>query len=198
MLIWNISFIVQDLVLFSTLQRASNAESATGAVLLDPPRAPWGLQLLMLAAITLPFLARTAWFDLWPSWGLYASSAERVTLLVHRRDLDQVPDAIRPFVDVPVDPNDPWLSVRLDRWALESLGAPIYPQGRFQLGAAEAAIVRYAPGQRARVIRFGLANRFSGEREHEVFTSLSQLQTAGDEYYFNTRPRRQGFQSTSD
>ena len=110
----------------------------------------------------------TAWFDLWPSWGLYASSAERVTLLVHRREIDRLPDDLRRFVLPADDPLDAWMTLRLDRWALEALGAPIYPQSRYQLGVAEAVIARYQLGHRARVIRWGLANRFTGKRRQDV------------------------------
>ena len=149
---------------------------------------------MVLAVVVLPFLWPTAWFDLWPSWGLYAASAERVTLLVHRRERDALDDDLLRFVQEPADPLDPWLTVRIDRWVLEALGAPIYPQSRCQLGVAEAVIVRFGLGHRARVVRWDLADRWTGERTHTVFTSLPQLLAAADRYYFNSRWRGQTFQ----
>jgi hypothetical protein len=77
---------------------------------------------------------------------------------------------------------------------LAALAAPIYPQNRHQLGVAEAIIARYARGQRARVVRFELAERFTGRRAETVFAGLPRLQAAGDEYFFNTRPRQRTFQ----
>jgi hypothetical protein len=134
---------------------------------------------------------------MWPSWGLYASNSERVVLLVHRRQLDAVPEAMAPFVETPQDAADPWLRVRLDRWALETLAAPIYPQCRYQLGAAQAIVEQYVPAHRARVVRFGLANRFTGERPHDVLTGLSQWQAAGDEYWWNAAPRQKRFEDAA-
>jgi hypothetical protein len=185
-LIWNAYFIVQDVLLFAPWTRVAASQRGQ-------PRVPWAVRIVMLGVVALPLLSPTAWFDMWPSWGLYAASAERVTLHVHRRELDPMPAELRPFVDEPADPDDPWLRVRIDRWALEALAAPIYPQSRHQLGVAEAVIMRYAPGQRARVARFDLADRFTGKRTHAVFASLPQLLAAGDEYYFNTRPRQRTF-----
>jgi len=138
----------------------------------------------------LPLLAPTAWFDLWPSWGLYASSAERVSLLVHRREWGRLPLELQACGESQNDPDDPWIPLRLDRWALAALDAPIYPQARSQLGVAEAVIGRYGLGHRARVVRSSLADRFSGERRHELLTGLPQLLAAQDEYWLNAHPRQ--------
>lgn len=200
-LIWNLYFIVQDVLLFAPARHAAPAEPLPGdtrRLAIVGQRLEWIVPVSMSAAIVLPFLWRTAWFDIWPSWGLYAPSAQRVTLLVHRRALGGFPAALQPFIDPSSDPNNPWLHVRPDRWALSTLGAPIYPQARFQLGAAEAIIARYAAGQQVRVVRFGLADRFTGERTTTVFTSLAQLQQACGEYWFNASPRQQTLEPPGD
>ncbi len=197
-LIWNIYFIVQDMLLFWPARKLAGAAGAAPAAA-EPmglrgagPRFASGA---IVAAVLLPFLAPTAWFDMWPSWGLYASSAERVTLFVHRREIDRLPDNLRRFVSPPDDPDDAWMTLRFDRWALEVLGAPIYPQNRYQLGVAEAVIARYELSHRSRVIRSGLANRFTGERRQDVFSGVPQLLAVTNEYIFNTRPRPQFAQS---
>src|SRR5207244_3954765 len=88
-LVWNAYFIWQDLILFG------GRRSMSATVADDPESVPQttgalsalGLaQGMIVAAALLPLLAPTTWFDLWPSWGLYAASAERVSLLVHRRE----------------------------------------------------------------------------------------------------------------
>jgi hypothetical protein len=197
-LVWNLYFIVQDVLLFGTPALSKMVEPTGGKQPSPVGNVPWLVQAMTAAAICLPLLGSTTWFDIWPSWGLYASCAERVALLIHRRGLEQLPDALQTFAEMPDDPDDPWLTLRLDRWSLDALGAPIYPQNRFQLGVAEAVIVRYQLGHRARVVRFDLAERFSGKRSHQVLAGLPQVIAAGDEYFFNTRPRQRGFQASGE
>lgn len=199
-LAWNAYFIVQNLVLFGPWPRTVVGEAVVSEVAAgnsntaNQRAAPRFVPLAMLAVMFLPLLEPTTWFDMWPSWGLYATSAERVLLLVHRRQRDALPESLAPFVEEPADADDAWLVVRLDRWALAALDAPIYPQSRTQLGVARAVIARYDLGSRARVARLGLADRFTGERETEIFTGWTQWEAAGDEYYLNTQPRLQTFQ----
>ena len=109
--------------------------------------------------------------------------------VVHRREVEQLPAEIQPFVEA-MPGDDAWLVVRLDRWSLESLAAPIYPQNRYQLGVAEAVIVRYGLLHRARVFRFDLADRFTGQREYTRFNGLAEVIGSAGEYYLNSRPRR--------
>ena len=183
-LLWNAYFIVQDLLLFAVPRRLPAADEGTAT-----QRAPWPVVTVVLAAVGLPLLEPTSWFDMWPSWGLYASSAERVVFQVHRLGRVNLPPALEPFVEVPDDAADPWLTVRLDRWALASLSAPIYPQNRVQLGVAAAVIEHERLANRARVIRLGLANRFSGAREQTLLQGPAQLAAAHDDYLLNSRPK---------
>ena len=185
-LVWNVYFIVQDLLLFWP----ARGPAATGGV---PDalasKVPWPACALVGAAIVLPFLEPVGWFDMWPSWGLYAPSAERVALEVHRREVDRWPEELRGYLEASADPREPWMRVRLDRWSLDVLGAPIYPQNRVQLGLAAGVAARFGFGHRVRVVRFDQAARFTGKRHYAVFRGLVQLESAGDEYFFNARPR---------
>lgn len=185
-LLWNAYFIVQDVLLFWP---AAAARESTVAPPADAPTVPWPATVLVLAAIGFPFLEPTGWFDMWPSWGLYAANAERVTLEVHRRQLDDWPSELHRYLDEPGDPSDPWLRVRLDRWALDALGAPLYPQSRVQLGVASGVVARFGLGHRARAVRFDQAARFTGKRNYAVFRGPAQLDAAADEYTLNARPR---------
>jgi hypothetical protein len=148
---------------------------------------------LVWAAVLLPFLAPTGWFDLWPSWGLYASNAEHTTLFVHRLARDSLPRDLQPFLEEDPDPDVPWMAFRIDRWSLATLAAPLYPQNRFQLGVAEALITRYQLSHRARVVRFELADRFDGARALDTLSSLPQLVAAGDDYLLNAHPNQNRF-----
>jgi hypothetical protein len=185
-LVWNVAFIVQDVLLFWFVSsRETTAEPAAQTV-----PAPWPASAMIGAALLLPFLAPTSWWDMWPSWGLYAASAQRVTLEVHRLEQEQLSAPLADWLEPPEDPSNPWLTLRLDRWALDALGAPIYPQSRVQLGVARGVAERFALGHRARAIRFDQAARFSGKRRFTVFHGPAQWEAAADEYWLNTRPRR--------
>ena len=147
-LLWNAFFIVQDVLLFGRPGPAGAIAPQDAAIAPPDAQAPWAVQGLVYAAALLPFLSSTCWYDMWPSWGLYASSAERVVLFVHRNELDAVPNDLSAYVEEPSDPSDPWLRVRLDRWCLATVAAPLYPQNRYQLGVAEAFVTR---GTRRRI-----------------------------------------------
>jgi hypothetical protein len=188
-LVWNVYFIVQDVLLFWLSTVAQRGEPADILAQVELPR-PQYVTALIWAVVLLPFLAPTAWFDMWPSWGLYASCAQRVQLLVHRREAEQLPGELQPFLEPAPGGEDSWLVVRLDRWSLEALWAPIYPQSRYQLGVAEAVIARYGLLHRVRVFRFDLADRFTGQREYTRFNGLAELIGSAGEYYLNSRARQ--------
>jgi hypothetical protein len=182
-LVWNVYFIVQDVLLFWRPREVVPAPARDGR----PPRAPLPIAAMVAAAVVLPLLAPWAWYDLWPSWGLYASSAERVRLEVHRQAKGELPEELQAFLEEPADPSEPWLALRIDRWALETLQAPLYPQNRVQLGVAGAVVERYGLGHRARIVRFELADRFSGERQYTLAAGPAQFEAAANEYFFNAR-----------
>jgi hypothetical protein len=81
------------------------------------------------------------------------------------------------------------LRFRLDRWALDATGAPVYPQNRVQLGIARAVIDRYGLIERSRLIRFSLADRFSGERSFKIAAGPAELEAAAAEYWLGSIPR---------
>ena len=188
-LLWNAYFIAQDLVLFAGARRAQAGDVAEVPGSGDRLRPPSFITALMAAGMVLPFLQPWAWFDLWPSWGLYAACSERVALQVHRQQRENLPEELYPFLTEPAEADDPWLTLRLDRWSLAALGAPIYPQNRMQLGVAQSVISQSDLGNRARIVRFSLADRWSGERRHDILTGPAQCEAAAGEYWLNARPR---------
>lgn len=186
-LLWNAYFIVQDLVLFWP-GSLSPAEPEPGAG--TSRSAPWPVLAMVLAAALLPLTEPWGLFDLWPSWGLYASSAERLSLQVHRVARSQLPEELQPFIETPADEHDPWLTVRLDRWALATRHAPIYPQARVQLGVALSVAEGAALAERARFIRFGRSDRWTGERDTVIYEGVPAARTAAERYLLNALPRR--------
>jgi hypothetical protein len=192
-LLWNAYFIAQDVIVFwpgravqTAIRPATHIQAATaGAGRFSTGAA----RAIALAAIVLPLLGPTTWFDMWPSWGLYASNSERTLLLVHRQAVADLPTELQVYCEAGDASIEPWLSLRIDRWVLESHDAPIYPQNRVQMAIATAIIARHQLAYRARIVRLSLADRWTGERISSVLASTAQIEAASNDYFFNARPR---------
>jgi hypothetical protein len=141
---------------------------------------------VLLAAMVLPLLEPIGCWDAWPSWSLYAPNCERVALLVHRSALGQLA-ALERFAELGPE-DDPWVRLRTDRWSLESLGAPIYPQNRFQLGVAAALADNPRLGRWMRAVEFTRADRLSGQRQHRTLSGQAEISAAAGRFVFNGQP----------
>ena len=92
------------------------------------------------------------------------------------------------LADAPDQPQR-WVRLPIDRWSLATLGVPIYPQDRFQLGVA-LAIARDARLDRGiRVDLRSTADRYTGAREREVLLGRPALLRAADRFFFSAIPR---------
>jgi hypothetical protein len=85
--------------------------------------------------------------------------------------------------------------LEIDRWSLESLGVPVYPQARFQLGVTEAIGRRYEMGGFIQAIHFYPSHRWTGDRRREVFIGVDAIAEAASRSWLNGHPRPAG-QST--
>ncbi len=202
-LIWNIYFIIQDLLLFTinpTLDRPRTAKDSDQV--LQESLAPQRVSvfervplLLVWLAIVAPLFEPTGYFDHWPAWGLYASRHDRVVLLVDEQARAQLPASLQPFVDGP-QPLSNWCRVRVERWSLAELGAPLYPQARFQLGVAIAVgriLEQQAPetdtAPRIKIQFEGAAGRWTGKRKVSEYTGLKEIEALSSRFWLNTSPR---------
>ena len=188
-LLWNAYFVVQDVIVFWPLAADASEHAVRAVALTNTSWANRFAQWITAAAIVFPLLGPTTWYDMWPSWGLYASNAERTLLLVHRRAVEELPTSLQAYCASGDASLEPWLSLRLDRWVLDSLDAPIYPQNRYQLALAASLIDRHGLASRARIVRLDLADRWTGERASSVLASPAQIQSAAGDYFFNARAR---------
>ncbi len=200
-LIWNIYFIIQDLILFSGLfglARSGEASISQADFSLSFQHRSGREKSIMTVAwfvMLAPLLEPTGYFDHWPAWGLYASSHDRVTLLVDEEEKWKLPPALQPFIDPP-RPLSSWCRVRVDRWSLAELGAPVYPQARFQLGAA-IAVCRISEQDhengsqqpQVRLLFESAAHRLTGKRKISEYTGLTQIEPLTQRFWFNARPR---------
>jgi hypothetical protein len=206
-LIWNICFILQDLFLFhslfqknSLLKQTESANSKDNEIdsslSFHPiPGSERGVIFIVWFAMLAPLLEPTGYFDHWPAWGLYASHHDRVTLLIDEQTKSTLAPSLQPFVDGP-QPLSRWCRVRVDRWSLAELGAPIYPQARFQLGVAIAVgnKIQQDQGKEAeqpqiKLLFEGAAHRLTGKRKISEHIGLTQVESLEDRFWLNSVPR---------
>jgi hypothetical protein len=192
-LIWNLFFLAQAIFLFSPARRPEeNVAAPEGDDDLTNARPQFGLAELIIAlAITLPVLEPLRLWDHWPSWGLYSTRAERVTVLVHRLAAFRLPDELTPYLQR-APAGDDWRELEIDRWSLETLGAPVYPQARFQLGVAEAVGRRFELGGFIQAVHFYPSDRRTGERRQEAWVGVDAISEAASGSWLNGRPRPTG------
>ncbi|MBA3315309.1 MAG: hypothetical protein M3552_03775 [Planctomycetota bacterium] len=149
-LLWNIYFVGQDLVLFWKPARGwHGAAGETGGRLrlrefgagVVPAVRTIGVEHIVVAlAVWLPILEPFGWFDHWPAWAVYAPRGERVSLLLYM-PAERVPAELRKFLR-----HGGWDGhhvFRTDLWSLDALKAPLYPQERFRVGVALGFLNRY-------------------------------------------------------
>ena len=73
----------------------------------------------------------------------------------------------------------------LSQLSLDELRAPIYPQDRFQIGAALAIANRYQLGEKVHVEMQSASDRFSGARRRRMIDGATALREAADEFWLN-------------
>ncbi len=194
-LIWNAYFMAQNVLLFAEAAPSHSPQPAATPQRRDFPIAPqfdWArtsqlaTQAVLIAAVLLPLGEPWGWYDAWPSWSLYAPSSERVTLLVHRGALGQLGELAR--FAAPAAPDEEWIRLRTDRWSLERLSAPIYPQNRFQLGLAEAVGTALHLDHRIRAVEISRSDRLTGKRQHRILSGITEISAAADRFPLNGRP----------
>jgi hypothetical protein len=140
---------------------------------------------VVAAAVFWPLLEPLGLCDHWLAWGLYAPRASRASLFIHDAAADSLPVEVQSFLEA--DNETDWRQLHLDRWSLAKRDVPVYPQARVQLGVAESVIQRNDLQHAFQIIRFGPANRWTGERVHEVLRTDSELRRVAGEYFFNSR-----------
>ena len=199
-LIWNVYFIVQNLILFHSNPNAPS-EMLTGSSEVASSRRMQilGGYALVAVVVLLPFLEPFGWYDHWPSWAVYASRPERVRVYVSENRVQDLPVELQKFVtedDPPADAVERFFAgksalkrLRIDQWSLEVLKAPIYPEDRFQVGVALALAEKYDLGDDLRVEIDGPANRFTGERSKTILNGEEEIREACDRFFFNAYPR---------
>jgi hypothetical protein len=175
-LLWNAYFIVQNVLIF---REASPVAADQDRLPQDWPMSPLALSVVV-GAMAWPAFEAWGYCDHWPAWSVYAPRVERTRLLIHRSEKEKLPTALERFMK-PSAEDDGWFVVQLDRWSLEALNAPIYPQNRFQIAVA-AAVCRQFGLTHARVIAYSSASRWTGTRDAKIYNGLGEIQSATEDF----------------
>jgi hypothetical protein len=197
-LIWNAQFVVTVYLLFL---KPSSSDTGTAPAVDTPPvaRPTWWQSIgeafsggMICLACVLPIGERFGVWDHWPSWALYAPHSSRVHVYVARSQVTQLPPELVELTSAAAIGDDTefdWVFVPIDKWSLSTLGAPIYPQARFQLGVARqiAGFVDSEFG--VRVVVQKSAHRMTGHRIATTLEYNRQYDEAGQQYVLNTKPR---------
>lgn len=196
-LLWNALFIAINVLLFIhpdlvksepriEPSRNRNLETIEQRADASTPKSVFALAILLLATCV-PLCERLGWSDHWLGWALYAPHSSRARVYVSSAAIDRLPPVVRRFVNKPSESESLWCEVRLDRWSLETLDVPIYPQQRFSIGVARAL------GQRLdnfeiRVDALSMSNRWSGRRNERALYGRTELEAYARRFWFSTRP----------
>jgi hypothetical protein len=184
-LIWNLYFIAQNVLLF---RRTSAAEPTAQVGGVAQYRSFAATIVVALAAI-MPLLDSTGWWDHWPSWAVYSSRPATVTMLVREARLDDLPPTLRTCVGPP-EPLTEWHPVSIDAWSFELLQCPVYPQERYRLAVIAAIAGEAGLGDDVRVRVESSPERWTGVRTTLELTGLAEIHSRSSAFRLNTRPRR--------
>jgi hypothetical protein len=189
-LLWNVLLLVQAWLLFVAPVRTAVDDGAAGETKLFPlparqndrHRAGLIACLAVLLAMVMPVFERTGYWDHWLSWALYAPHNSRAEVEIHRSGIELLPPAAGEFVEDDLD-DDGWHELSLDRWSLASLGVPIYPQARYQLGLAVALAQRSGLDNNLRARLRGVSDRRTGKRTEQRLLDVGEMRAALDDFW---------------
>ncbi len=136
----------------------------------------------LVIALVMPLWERRGWWDHWLSWSLYSPHTSRVEIEVHDSALGSLPPRLSEFVR-PEVPGERWLLVSLGEWSTTTLGVPIYPQARYQLGVAREIAKNLSEPGAIRVRQRGVADRVTGHRSERFLLGRDEIFRGCDAYW---------------
>ena len=192
-LLWNVFFLIQNALLFRQPSEGSRSGALTdGNAVGTPQSIHWGNRFawsFVTLAMLWPATESLGWCDHWPAWAVYAAKPERVTVLVSDDELSHLPERMQRYLGDPLVV-DGWIPVRLDRWSLDAVRCPIYPQDRFQVGVALGLADEFQLSK-LRIIIESPAHRWTGHRDTREFDGLDSIRALANSYRLGANPRPQ-------
>lgn len=178
-LAWNVFLAAQAWLVFVKPPPVEPPQQSVGSW---QPAAGMAARLIVLAALGLPLLERTGYWDHWLSWSLYSPHTSRVDVQLHRTATAALPQSAAEFLR-PSSEQDGWYDLALDRWSLAQLAVPVYPQARFQLGVAQDLSRTLASPDAIRIKIRGVANRRTGQRSELWLIGRRQIEAQANRYW---------------
>ncbi len=190
-LLWNAFLIGQTLFLFLQFGPDEATAITSERNTVRSATVPTLASGLMVFVLVFPCTVGVNLCDHWPGWEVYAPRSSRAKLEIGFREAVQLPIELQALL-TPNDGEGGLQSFAIDRWSIETLNVPIYPEDRFQFAVAAEVVQRF--GLRDFKISIGgISNRWSGEREWKRIHRPDQIQMTYDRFRLNGRPRRTGF-----
>ncbi|MCG8653321.1 MAG: hypothetical protein MI861_26015 [Pirellulales bacterium] len=181
-LIWNAALILQAWCLFVIPSRRDRPVEAPPAHLSGTTVGRALAACLTVIAIVMPLFERRQYWDHWLSWALYSPHSSRVDVELSPVAVESLDPSRRQFLEEDHD-QDGWQRLSLGRWSLESLGVPIYPQARYQLGLIRQVADDHAWRDSVRVRVGGVADRWTGKRDEQYLIGRSEIEAALDPFW---------------
>lgn len=180
-IIWNLQFAVQAIVLFG-FAKASHLH------LFSMDSKQYGCKATLLLAMIMPISERWGYWDHWPSWALYAPHTSRAKVWVAPGSLQRLPLEVRQLAKESPSDSHWGVEIPLDQWSLTAIKVPIYPQSRFQLGLARYLADQIAAEHGIHVEVWSTASRWDGQRMIQRLNGKQQVNDAAGNFWLNSRP----------
>lgn len=189
-LLWNVFFLMQNALLFRhySAVKLANVTDVTGSpsrgTTIAGNRFAWGV---VATAMLWPATESIGFCDHWPAWAVYAAKPERVTVSIDSNEQVLLSTNMERYIGNEIA-SDGWVPVRLDRWSLDAVRCPIYPQDRFQVGVALGLAAEFHLST-LRITIEGPADRWSGKRSTKVYEGLDSIRTLANSFRLGACPR---------
>ncbi|MCA9074975.1 MAG: hypothetical protein KDA93_08085 [Planctomycetaceae bacterium] len=193
-LIWNVYFILLDLLIFRQTTPEENAMTelpdrefnmcSAGVSRRVGIPAAWAGTMFF---VFLPCLNWWGLWDHWPSWAVYSSRPSIVEVYVPEGHIERLPTSLQTLVSSP-EPLSDQCRVNLDAWSFEMLRCPMYPQERYRVAVA-LALSNECHIDAMRLVIHSSPDRWTGEREAVVLKGTAEIQARADSFWLNTKAR---------
>ncbi|HWL10468.1 MAG TPA: MauE/DoxX family redox-associated membrane protein [Planctomicrobium sp.] len=174
-LVWNLFFILQNLIIYKTtpIPETELAPKVT---------------VFAMVAVFYPALELFGYCDHWPAWGVYCARPAQVRFYIEESAKESVPEHLKKFLGSPA-PLDERYPLSLDAWSFATRYCPIYPQERYRLALGLAMLKGSVPDEAVTVEIRSTPNRWTGERQSTQLEGITALEKACNQFLLNTERR---------
>ncbi len=143
---------------------------------------------LTVFAIAFPSTVSLELCDHWLGWEVYAPRNSRAVLEFSARDRDRLPAELQRHCVG--DAESPTLTeFKFEKWSLEVLGVPIYPEDRFQFGVAVDVVQTHGLAD-FRIKIGAISSRVSGNRTWKTIDRNDEIKMQRSRFWLNSTARR--------